>query len=923
MAIVEKITQEDLILYEIIKHPVLFGEFYRNIDKTSWEEEFNYTDYQIDILCDFNNYVCLCAGRAVGKCVHKDSMVLNPDTGEYKSVKDWYNVGLSSILAIDQDSWKQNKAVPEIEPNGIKDCLEIITSKGYKTIVTPEHPILTNKGFVSADKLSIGDYISAAYSIPYFGNEDMEDYKILAAAHFIAEGCYHSGAITTTDKEVIDEIYYIAEKFDCKVTQTDYDKITYHISTNNNTGHGVGSKIVGIQNKYLDFLMELGIRDKHSYDKFIPEQIFKLPKNSLSIFINRLFGDDGWCCCKNGSDEIGYGTTSERLARDIQHLLLRFGIQSSLSYRRTRGRGSWNISIKGKNNYQLFYDNIGFHIKRKQDNLINLLEISKDFFNQADILAVPDPTKYRIMRKDRSRPNGYSKKLRYYPTRDKANRITNRDKELEKFINADIFWVRIKEINKKEDQETYAISVDKYNTHLIDNLWSHNTLTLTDIILWILINNIYPGDYINYHVPGKAHAEPVFTSLVRQLRSNSFLKNFIDAKKGVNHSDLIIKLNNNTSLLCRIAGQTGTGVSVIGLHTPFSIVDEAGYYPMGTFVELQPTVNTFTSGFRLMVSGVPTGLREGNVLYSADRENSSYTKHRVSALQNPRFSEKDLQQAIEMYGGKESDDFIHLVLGEHGKPVFSLFDRNSMQITNNPVYKVTLDGIKLHDDLVGYLNALATFPGLPSKDDICIFGIDLGYTDPTAIVILYLDRLGRLKFHGRIRLNRVNYFVQEKIIDWLDTKFSPVIIGIDEGSAGKAVIPRLQEHTDFIHKNFKQRIIPINFSSQIVMGVDSMGNEIKNKTKPFSVSVLQDYTQNHKILYSSTDLEMVSELERMTYSRTISGDIVYTTLTERGGKKGEDHFTAALLCGVLAYYLQMEMLNFKPAVKKLAKPEWF
>jgi len=449
------------------------------------------------------------------------------------------------------------------------------------------------------------------------------------------------------------------------------------------------------------------------------------------------------------------------------------------------------------------------------------------------------------------------------------------------------------------------------------------TLSITDIILWIMVNDIYPGEYINYHVPGKAQAEPVFTHLVRQLRTNSFLKNFIDAKKGVNHSDLIIKLLNNTSLLCRIAGQSGTGVSVIGLHTPFSVVDEAGYYPKGTWTELQPTINTFTPGFKLLVSGVPTGLREGNVLYHADRENSSYTKHRISALQNPRFSEKDRQQAIEMYGGEESDDYMHLVLGQHGKPVFSLFDRGTMQISNYPVYKLTLDGTKLFDNLSAYLEKLAIFPGLADKNQKSLFGIDLGFTDPTAIVILFMDNVGRLRFHGRIRLDKVNYFIQEKIIDWLDSKFNPSVIGIDEGSAGKAVIPRLQEHDDFIHKDFRKRIIPINFSSQIVMGVDSQGNEIKNKTKPFSVGVLQDYTQNHKILYSSTDLEMVTELERMTYTRTLNGDIVYRTLTERGGKRGEDHFSSALLCGVLAYYLQNETLNFKPTKVKLAKSQWY
>src|SRR3990172_10649913 len=100
------------------------------------------------------------------------------------------------------------------------------------------------------------------------------------------------------------------------------------------------------------------------------------------------------------------------------------------------------------------------------------------------------------------------------------------------------------------------------------------TTVLSGLILWVMINDIYPGDYISYHVPGKNHVEPVFTRLVRTLRTNSFLKHYIDPKAGVNHSDFIIRLINNTTLMCRIAGLSGTGVSVIGLHNPFTIVDE-------------------------------------------------------------------------------------------------------------------------------------------------------------------------------------------------------------------------------------------------------------------------------------------------------------------------------------------------------------
>jgi hypothetical protein len=446
--------------------------------------------------------------------------------------------------------------------------------------------------------------------------------------------------------------------------------------------------------------------------------------------------------------------------------------------------------------------------------------------------------------------------------------------------------------------------------------------SLVGLIIWLLVNNIYPLEYVVYTVPSKVHLEPVWSKITRYFRSNSFLKLLVDSRTGINSSDFSLKTTNNAHLICRIAGQSGTGANVIGLHTPFVILDESGVYPFGAWIELQPIINTFENGYRLMTSGVPTGLRERNVNWHCDQENSSFSKHNISALQNPRFTEEDRLRAIEQYGGEDSDDYIHLVLGLHGKPVFSLFDRNQMEISNYPVHKMVLDGTVLYDNLADYITKLSIFPSL-DRGASCLFGIDLGYTEPTAIVILELDKYNRIKFHGRIRLNKVNYFVQERLIDFLDTKFKPFVIGIDEGSAGKAVIPRLQEHDDFIHKEYKKRLIPINFSSQITLGTDSEGKEIKSKTKPFSVGILQDYSNNHKVVYSSTDLEMITELERMTYSKTPTGDIVYKTLTERGGKRGEDHFSSALLCATLAYYLTKENLDFTTKVKRLARPSWF
>jgi len=445
------------------------------------------------------------------------------------------------------------------------------------------------------------------------------------------------------------------------------------------------------------------------------------------------------------------------------------------------------------------------------------------------------------------------------------------------------------------------------------------TVSQYSLLLWILVYNIFPDDYVLFTVPSKVHLEPVFTNLVRLFKTNSFLKNFIDTKSGVNSSEFKITLKNGAVLLCRIAGQSGTGANLIALHTPWIEVDEGGYFPNNAFNEMQPSLNVWTPGHRELVSGVPTGMREHNVLYTVDMENDAYSKHRVSAFDNPRITEQDIEDAKAQYGGEDSEDYTHYVLGQHGRPVFALFDRNLMKIDSYPVYKVEIDGIRA-EGITEMITKLDLLP-LPPQNYGILFGIDMGYTEPTAIVVFYLDEKDRLKIHCRVKLTKVAYPVQEKLIDFLDTKYGPMLIAVDAGNAGLNSIQTWQEHTDYVHKNYKKRIYPVNFSSWLSLGINSDGEENKVKLKPFFVSILQEMTNNHRVVYSSTDLDLVTELERMTYTKNPNGDISYKTLTERGGKRGEDHFTSAMLCGVGAFHMTMEFSQATRKVK-LLKALW-
>lgn len=259
--------------------------------------------------------------------------------------------------------------------------------------------------------------------------------------------------------------------------------------------------------------------------------------------------------------------------------------------------------------------------------------------------------------------------------------------------------------------------------------------------------------------------------------------------------------------------------------------------------------------------------------------------------------------------------------GQHGKPVFALFDRSLLAVESYPVLKMELDGIKMSDNIADMFTKIDSFPLISENNYGTVIGIDLGYTEPTAIIILYLDSKDRLKFHGRIKLSKTAYPIQEKLIDALDSKFKPSIIGMDAGNAGLHVIQTLKGAPEYSHKLYEKRLYPIDFSSSTSIGITADGSENKVKTKVFTVSVLQEYCNSHRIIFSHTDTEMITELERMTYTKNANGDISYRTLTERGGMKGDDHFTSALLCGVGAYYFTKEH-NLQMPKQKLFRAKW-
>ncbi len=88
------------------------------------------------------------------------------------------------------------------------------------------------------------------------------------------------------------------------------------------------------------WLARHGLNGREAQPRGVPDAVLRLPRGQLAVFLNRLFACGGRSGVReNPSSSLAYATPSKGLARDVLHLLLRFGIIAELRRRGTDDGG--------------------------------------------------------------------------------------------------------------------------------------------------------------------------------------------------------------------------------------------------------------------------------------------------------------------------------------------------------------------------------------------------------------------------------------------------------------------------------------------------------------------------------------------------------------------------------------------------------
>jgi intein/homing endonuclease len=382
------------------------------------------------------------------------------------------------------------------------ETFKIKTKLGVELEGSWKHPLLINRNgeeiWVKMYELTIGDKPIINYGQNYFGENskfqfsfdrfnynqkniniplnlsDNLDFCYLLGL-FVAEGNFTNRGITITniDEQITNFLINDIAKLGNGFKKVDDRHYMFHST------------------ELVQWFEEFGLKKHNARDKEIPLSILKMPKEVIVNFLQGMFDGDGMSTKK----DIKYSSTSKKLIKTLQILLLNFGIishvkkeiqktsESSIIPNKNHVCTIYNLKIYS-NHALKFYSEIGFRLKRKQKNKEYLIgkKLNSRFINVSQdtilkILEKNNITKYKFRFLERFWNSKYNR-LSYESLNRLIIEIPNDIEllELSKQIkNYEKYYIdEIIEITKGVDY-TYDLHVPETNSFISNGIVSHNT----------------------------------------------------------------------------------------------------------------------------------------------------------------------------------------------------------------------------------------------------------------------------------------------------------------------------------------------------------------------------------------------------------------------------------------------------------------
>ena len=428
-----------------------------------------------------SNLIIVAARPSMGKCLESSSIIDDPSNGERLTIEQFVRDRRAFVSGVTGSGRVASLEVTDWVPNGLKPCFRVRTRIGRAITATDNHPFLTVGGWVPLSDLSVGRRIAIPRELRLFGHDDswsLERVRLLA--YYIAEGGLTGAAavFTNTDSTIRDDFEkcVVHEFPECIVSQRRWAMCPRK------------KKLGRARNPVVQWLTEIDLMGKNALQKRLPDFVWKWPREHLCHLLRALFSCDGTVYSMGGYARIEFTVASERLAEDVQHALVRFGIVSKL-WRKTER--SWRVEITEPESVQTYQRNIGWIGQKSERSFLD-----PGVARRSNNGHLP-PEAWDLVRKaldakgmslsELARRSGEAQNLhtkRGLPRRRLAQyaEILD-DDDLRWLASPDFYWDEIIEITPVGPKPVYDLTVPMGNNFVAQDICVHNSSLMNDFAL--------------------------------------------------------------------------------------------------------------------------------------------------------------------------------------------------------------------------------------------------------------------------------------------------------------------------------------------------------------------------------------------------------------------------------------------------------
>ncbi len=263
------------------------------------------------------------------------------------------------------------------------------------------------------------------------------------------------------------------------------------------------------KNPVVLWLDKMELWGKTAHDKSIPAEVFQLEKSQLALFINRLFATDGWATLlTSGQCQLGYASVSKKLAVQLQHLLLRFGVIAKLRLRKIKykqeERPCFQLDITDSESIKTFINEIGIYGKELAVSKVKTAVLQKRKQTNCDLI----PIEIWEQLADKKGTESWASLARRSNFKDDSNIHVNQrtlsrgrlaqlahslnDNHLSNLASSDIYWDEIVSIEAMGLKQVYDLTIPETHNFIANDICVHNTALCLNLAQYAAIEKKIP-----------------------------------------------------------------------------------------------------------------------------------------------------------------------------------------------------------------------------------------------------------------------------------------------------------------------------------------------------------------------------------------------------------------------------------------------